>query len=739
MAPRAVLTLSAFASGGMAAAAATARNHAAGSGAVEQSPLRKVVTLLEEMKGQVEKEAAKDQSVYERYACWCKTNDREKTGAIEEATGRLQELSSFVEGAVAKQGELKSEIESLEQGVREDSDALQQAEALRAREKEEFEAQQADMKETLSALNQAIDVLAKVQLLQTSNAKAKDGEEASATLVGDAVSSLVQVRSAMRQRLPQKYRDVMQKDLFDMIGALQEMQGSGQAKLASAFLGETAAPSGAAAGAKSYNSRSGSILGTLSEMKDQFARDLTSLHTTEMTALVQFQKLRAAKLGEIAEANSRKKAKEAELADLMSKTAEAKEDSSALEQARTADEEFLSNLQDGCKKEADEYTARVTTRSEEIRALGETLKILNEDDARDLFGKTMSLLQLNAGDRAVASGSSAASSSESSRSAARAAAERRAVRRLRSAAGRHGNMALSALASRVGIDAFERVKAAMEKMVAQLKIQQKEEYEKNELCKADLDRTEDEIKVKSQEKDDLDSTHLELENQLSTITSSVGELQEDVAAMQRSLKEAGEARKEENAVFQQSIADQRATVNILQKALHRLQAFYNGKDGASFAQVRRHRQEPGAAVPPAPKAPEDYRKSAGAGGVLQLIMKIISDAESTEKEMQVSEQQAQEAYAGLVRDTAASIEADRAAIATKESERAETNGRRSETRETQMANDLEMGKLKELLQAHHASCDWVMQYFDVRQQARQEEMQAIEDAKSILSGANFGA
>merc|ERR1719161_3471537 len=111
--------------------------------AAKPSPIRKVVTLIEDMKTQVEKEGEEDKAAYDKYACWCETNDKEKTDAIEAAEKAIEDLSAKIEEYAALQAQLKTEIEKLE-----------------------FEAQEADLKEALSALKQALDVLGKVQLMQ---------------------------------------------------------------------------------------------------------------------------------------------------------------------------------------------------------------------------------------------------------------------------------------------------------------------------------------------------------------------------------------------------------------------------------------------------------------------------------------------------------------------------------------------------------------------------------------------
>merc|ERR1719160_1873228 len=265
-------------------------------------------------------------------------------------------------------------------------------------------------------------------------------------------------------------------------------------------------------------------------------------------------------------------------------------------------------------------------RGEELIALGEALKILTGDDARDLWGKTMSFLQIGT------------VGSSRSRFAAQNMARTKAVQRILAVAKKTHNWQLATLAVSAQLDAFTKVKEAMDKMLAELKKQQKDEYEKNEFCKKEIDANEDTTKVKTHEKEDLEDKHAELENTISVLTKDVEKLKEEIAEMEVSLKRAGEDRKGENADFQAQVADQRAVVTILNKVLERLKMFYEKK---GFVQVNAHNhQEPGAAAPPPPPKSKEYSKSAGAGGVMQLIMKIIEDATLEEEELVHDEQKA---------------------------------------------------------------------------------------------------
>lgn len=716
--------------------------------ASEEGPIGKVVRLLSEMKAQVETEAQQDMLAYNKYMCWCTTNRKEKTLAIESAKQQIADHTMFLEEAAGTEAQLKTAIEGLTADIAEDQEALQSATGIREEENEKFKGQEADMKETRGLLKQAVDTLSKVQLVQKPHQ----------TDVKRAATALMQVHDIMKHRLP-SYGSVMQQDLFDVLGSLQGI-AQDKAPLGSRLLDAARASErgaaafqqgsllpwekteeqlgaekkknglvGAASGAKSYNARSGSILGILGQMQDDFSRDLAKAMYDEFNALVSFQKLKSAKISEIHIATTTKARKEKALSDLRADVANAKEDKAALEDALAADEAFLSELEKSCKEEDEEYNRRLAVRTEEIRALAETLKILAADEARATFSRSsLGNASLSFVQKAV----SDAGRSESQLEAQDRAAER-AMQRIAKVAQKHKDWALVSLAVRTRLDSFTEVVEVMDKMLAELQAQQKQEYQQWESCKTNIDGTEDDITVKTQEKKDLDEVHTSLVDKLATLSTDTETLKKEVAEDERSLKDAGEDRKAENQLYQTSVMDQRAAVNILKKALERLKAFY-AAEGA-FAQTQ---QEPGAAAPPPPPAGRAYEKSAGASGVLQVIMKIISDAESTEKELDVSENAAQNRYAEIVRDLTASIEANRNAIEEKASQTASTEVEKSETDEAQLSNGEELEGLGRLLKSHHLECDFLLKYFDIRQQARAEEVDAITDAKAILSGADFG-
>merc|ERR1719146_175468 len=116
----------------------------------KEYPVTKVVNLLKDMQAQLEK-----------MACWCETNDKEKTKAIADAEAHIEDLTAAIEELSATSARLNTEIKFLEKEVAENQEALDKAAALRAKELAEFNAEEKDAIQAITALKNAIIVLSK--------------------------------------------------------------------------------------------------------------------------------------------------------------------------------------------------------------------------------------------------------------------------------------------------------------------------------------------------------------------------------------------------------------------------------------------------------------------------------------------------------------------------------------------------------------------------------------------------
>merc|ERR1712151_505244 len=102
-----------------------------------------------------------------------------------------------------------------------------------------------------------------------------------------------------------------------------------------------------------------------------------------------------------------------------------------------------------------------------------------------------------------------------------------------------------------------------------------------------------------------------------------------------------------------------------------------------------------------------------------------------------AEEDSQKAYEDFVKETNASIEANSKAIVEKTEAKAKAEGELVQSKESKEAVMLELEQLSNYNAELHQSCDFVMKNFEVRQTARDEEVEALRQAKAILSGAKF--
>merc|ERR1712216_410588 len=282
------------------------------------------------------------------------------------------------------------------------------------------------------------------------------------------------------------------------------------------------------------------------------------------------------------------------------------------------------------------------------------------------------------------------------------------------------NPRLATLAVRVRLDAFTRVKKAIDDMVAQLLKEKEDEIKHKDFCVEEFNTNELQTEKKDREKQDLTAKIEDLELTIKQLTEAIDQLKAEVAEMQVQMKRAGEDREKENKEFQSTVADQRATQKLLTAALNILKGFYEKKAKAALLQS----QQP--AGPPPPAGFEAYKNNAAAGGVMGMIQQIINDAKAMEAETIRSEEDAQKAYEDFVKETNASIEEKSKDIVNKSETKATAEADLVEAKESKEAVMLELEQLANYKSELHSSCDFVMKNFEIRQTARDEEIEALK-------------
>merc|ERR550514_1646179 len=154
----------------------------------------------------------------------------------------------------------------------------------------------------------------------------------------------------------------------------------------------------------------------------------------------------------------------------------------------------------------------------------------------------------------------------------------------------------------------------------------------------------------------------------------------------------------------------------------------------SFVQLRRSDVAP----PPAPEMPSGpVKKNAKSAGVIGMMDTIINDLGSDMKDMEYEEKTAQSDYAELMADSQTTRAGDTKALTGKQTTKAETESSLMTTKEIRSATATDLKQVQTVIQDLHAACDFIMQNFDLRKEARTNEIEGLKNAKAVLSGANF--
>merc|ERR1712045_448799 len=222
--------------------------------------------------------------------------------------------------------------------------------------------------------------------------------------------------------------------------------------------------------------------------------------------------------------------KTAELADTDEKNAQAKEDIEDTKKSLSADEQFLMMLKEKCSMTDKEWEERQKTRQLEMEAVSKALAVLSGDDAHDLFTRTFNpaLLQVDRQDSRRA----------------------QASKLLSDVAKRLHSPRLATLAYKVRLDAFTRVKKAIDDMIAQLLKEKEDEIKHKDFCVEEFNTNQLQTEKKEREKQDLIAKIQDLELTIETLTKEIEALKAAIAEMQVQLKRAGEDREKENKIFQ---------------------------------------------------------------------------------------------------------------------------------------------------------------------------------------------
>merc|ERR1719324_2058839 len=284
---------------------------------------------------------------------------------------------------------------------------------------------------------------------------------------------------------------------------------------------------------------------------------------------------------------------------------------------------------------------------------------------------------------------------------------------------------------------FDKVLKMIDEMVAVLKTEQQDDNDKKEYCETQFDLADDKKKGLERGVSNLEKAIAKAKEAIAQLADEIAALEAGIAALDKSVAEATEQRKEENVEYSELMASNGAAKELLGFAKNRLNKFYNPKmykappttpAPAVFAEVFQHEQ---VAPPPPPETAAAFsKKSEESNGVIAMIDLMIADltkemtvAETTEKEAQADSETA-------MSDAAEKRALDTKTMADKSKAKAQMTADMEAHTDEKTATTKTLMATLEYISSLHGECDWLLQYFEVRKEARTGEIDSLKTAKS---------
>jgi len=304
---------------------------------------------------------------------------------------------------------------------------------------------------------------------------------------------------------------------------------------------------------------------------------------------------------------------------------------------------------------------------------------------------------------------------------------------LQRVAGQTSSPQLALVAARAQLDAFTVVKAEIDKMVVELKKQQADEVDHRDWCISELNTNERSTTHGYDTKAALEAKMADLAKTIEQLSANIKVAKDTIAETMNQMKRAGETREVENAGYQQVVSDQIITQAILTKALDRMKEVYALLQGPGAAHTQTSATRTDAGNGPAKFT--KYEQNAGGKRVVAMIQEVIDDSKKTEDEAHASEADSQTAYEDFVKQSNKSITQLTTSINDMTVSLAKAKEDLTMAKSDFAGTMKELGGLNDYAGDLHKSCDYVLKNFDARQAARSAEMDALGEAKQILSGA----
>jgi len=678
------------------------------------TPVEKVITLLEDLKEEVEHEGETEAATYDTFSCFCKSMTETKAQAIKDEQDNIEGFAATLQEQTSISNAKAHEIKELDSLIATLDKDMAKIESMREKEKTKYESQAADLQKGIDGLEGAI-----------------------ADMKAGMPSSLAQVKTSVRKSL-------LMADTLDM--------DPKRTRVLAALLqeGESEAPEG------DGEFHSGDIVATLEKLQKDFRGRKTQLDQIEGQNEKDFTETMKTKNNEKTTAADAKITAESDKSSADANVATASDDT-VLEEATLKDDElYMKDLTERCELKAREWDQRSQMRAGEVTALGKAIDIIKnrakdnesankrallqtaqapvgKSDARDDVEESdladVSFLQVGSPRKQLRGIAAIQSSSAQVR-------REKAIANLVQKAEALKSPVLSALAMKLGADPFAKVRRLVQELIERLVKEAAAESSKKGWCDTEMGKATHNRNSNMDAVMTLNAEIMALEAKKATLEEEIATLTQEISDLNDSLAKQTKLRTQEKAENMDTLDKAKAGLAAVKDAYNVLQTFYKN---AAKGKVSLVQASPVDEDAPGVHSGAYQGGQAKAGGIFAMLDVIVSDFERTIRVVTEAEQESNREFVEFERTTKSSIMSKETGKSQAELDLKETDQKIAEGMDNlDMHQKMLDDALKELEDLKPACVDTGMSYAD-RVAKREEEIDALKKAMCELDGEGVEA
>jgi chromosome segregation ATPase len=689
----------------------------------EVTPIDKVISLLDDMKTELETESKAEAATYDEFACFCKKTTETKSTSVQDNHDKIEDNSADLADKTATKNQKSTELAKRKVDHEQLSAKLEKEVTRHAAAKAEYEANEADLSKAISSLKNAIKAM-------------KESKPAASFLQGAVKDDLMQTLA-----------------IADAMSLITPKRKAVTSMIQSAASVDPADPE--------YKYHSNDIISLCEDLLKDFQGQKLELNTEWGKAVKAHTELKKSLEEEISANDTAMKGLVIEIDTLVSEIAEHRTNIVEADASLKDDELYLKDLTAQCEARAHDYDQRSSMRADELNALTQALEILTGEvkDRADEVNVRALLMQkmLKAGEKAIATrtvitppskaatvhaakavkkpisflqGMQAKGSAKSFLAVGLSDADRkdRALALLTVEGQRLGSFVLTSLAQRSAADPFKKVKGLIQQLIERLLREATAEATKKGFCDTELGKAYKDRDARREDTNDLSAALQGLEAKRDGLVVEIDDLEHSIKAENLALTETTAERKDEKEQNMATLKTAKEGFAAVGEALVILKNFYKQAAKAAFIQaspVDEDTQGPGFSG--------SYKgNQSGSKAVLALLETIASDFDRTIRTTEAAEEHAHRDYVDFVQHAKSSLAAKETKKELDEADLKTTNTEiTTKMEDLTTAMNLLDAALKEIENLKPTCIDTGMSYQE-RVEKREEEITALKKAVCIL-------